>query len=100
MDDAQAVSATLLIEADGLAASSTCTTTVFVATQQASGGKGRGSKNVKFEPISCVTAVSDSGTPITDTVPLNHGIKVFHGATNDLLSGPEGSIQLRPIDCP
>jgi hypothetical protein len=74
--------------------------TVFVATQQASGGKGKGKKRAKFEPVSCVTAVSDSEIQITDTIALNHGAKVFDGATNDLLAGPTNSIQLTPIGCP
>jgi hypothetical protein len=100
MDEDAPASAILLSETGGLAEGETCTTTVFLGTEQASGGKGRGSKSVKFEPVSCVTAVSDSGTPITDTISLSPGLKLFHGASSNLLAGPTGSIQLTPIGCP
>ena len=86
----------LAIEAGGLADGQTCTTTVFVATRRASSGKGHGKKAAKFEPVSCLTATSDSGIQIFDTVALSHGVRTFDGATKYLLAGPTDLIQLKP----
>ena len=93
------VSAVLVIEADGLVVGQTCTTTVFVATIRAP-GRGRSERHATFEPSNCLTGISDGGTPITDTMTLNPGLKLFDGTTNDLLAGPKDSIQLTPIGCP
>ncbi len=111
------VAATVLIEADLLPDGSTCITTFFVATTQANRGRSdvdddddsdsdsdgddeERERNAKFKPTECVTVTSDGGTPITNTVTLNPGLKLFDGISKDLLAGPTGSIQLKPIGCP
>jgi hypothetical protein len=92
------VAATVLIEADLLPDGAACTTRFFVATTEAA-RRGRSRRNARFQPTRCVTATSDGGTLVTDTVTLNPGLKLFDGITNDLLAGPAGSIQLKPVGC-
>ena len=81
----------------GLAASAICTTTVYVETTSEGKGKNAGT----FEPKVCVEAET-VGDPLTNTIALNDGVKMFDAATatKDLLLGPVGSIQLAPQGCP
>ena len=89
------------MEADGLVVGQTCTTTVFVATKRAL-GSGNSQHNPLFrifEPTSSLADIGDGGTAVTDTITLNPGLKLFDGATNDLLAEQKNSIQLMPIGC-
>ena len=79
-------------------ASALCTTTLYVETT--SGGSGKGKSATSFEPNACEVADASGGGTLINTIALNEGVKMFDAATGDLLSGPNGSIQLAPQGCP
>ncbi len=88
----------VMIEPSGLTASALCTTTLYVETT--SGGSGKGKSATSFEPNACEVADASGGGTLINTIALNEGVKMFDAATGDLLSGPNGSIQLAPQGCP
>ncbi len=88
----------VIIEPSGLDALAVCTATVYVETMGGDSGKRKNSG--VFYPKTCQVADTNGDETLNNTVSLNEGVKVFDTTSNDLLSGPVGSIQLAPEGCP
>ena len=90
----------------GLGNTEMCTITVAVVTDENPSSQ-KGNKDTQFEPTGCHpfldkngdVIVDDGGIPIVDWIALNDGVKVFEPENGALVSGPTGSIQLRPVGC-
>lgn len=85
-----------------------CTIMVRVVTDENPASQ-KGKKDPQFEPTGChpfldkngavITDSNTPGIPIVDWIALNDGVKVFDPEDGALVSGPTGSIQLRPVGC-
>lgn len=89
----------IVIEADALPASNTCTTKLYFATLIVS--KQRGGNPPVYAPADCRVGLNDDESGLVYPFPINQGVAIINDLTGAVLPGKRNRIQLQVLGgCP